>query len=105
MATNQEGSTGGLNQKLTSSRRFALKSAVVAAIQLSLCNGAFADGSKEEKSFENCLSKCVFNETRPPPIGSSNERLEVTKSRGEIVRECKQKCAKNKDQVSHWSIE
>lgn len=58
----------------------------------------YAD-SKEDKQFELCISKCIFEETKPPPIGASTERLEVTKTRVEIVRECRVKCAKNKQQL------
>ena len=27
-------------------------------------------GSKNDKGFELCMSKCVFKETKPPPVGS-----------------------------------
>ena len=84
---------------------------------------------KALKSFEGCYSKCMFEgnnsyyqylllvvflyytllflythsymyvETRPPPVGASTERLEVTKPRSEILRECRVRCAKNKDQL------
>lgn len=57
------------------------------------------EGTKTDKSFELCISKCVFAETRPPPVGSSNDRLEATKSRGEILRECRKSCAKTKEQL------
>ena len=60
---------------------------------------AYAAEGKEDKKFELCISKCIFEETKPPPIGSSAERLEATKSRGEIIRECRVKCAKNKEQL------
>lgn len=60
---------------------------------------AYAADGKEDKTFELCISKCIFQETKPPPIGASTERLEVTKTRGEIVRECRVKCAKNKEQL------
>eukprot|EP01035_Chromulina_nebulosa_P018829 gene18829-24608_t len=55
--------------------------------------------SKSSKSFELCLSKCIFSETRPPPINSNAERLEVTKPRDEIIRECKKSCAVSKEQL------
>ena len=42
---------------------------------------------------------CTYVETRPPPVGASTERLEVTKPRSEILRECRVRCAKNKDQL------
>jgi hypothetical protein len=60
---------------------------------------AYAADGKEDKAFELCISKCIFEETKPPPLGASAERLEVTKPRGEIVRECRVKCAKNKEQL------
>ena len=55
------------------------------------------DGSKTSKGFEMCVSKCAFNESRPPPAGSSIERLEA-KEQKTIIRECRQKCAKTKAQ-------
>lgn len=60
---------------------------------------ADSDDSKAAKKFELCLSKCVFEETRPPPLGSSSERLEVQRSRGEIIRDCRSKCAKTPEQM------
>ena len=56
-------------------------------------------GTKTDKYFESCMSKCVFVETRPPPVGSSNDRLEAKKSRGEILGECKRQCATTKEQL------
>lgn len=40
-----------------------------------------------------------YSATRPPPLGASTERLEVTKPRSEILRDCRVKCAKSKDQL------
>ena len=54
---------------------------------------------KESKQFELCMTKCVFAETRPPPTGSSSERLEARKPRSEIIRDCKRKCAVTQDQL------
>jgi hypothetical protein len=58
--------------------------------------------SEEDKSavkgYELCLSKCVYQETRPPPQGSSNERLDVIRPRTEIVRTCKKQCASTDSQ-------
>ena len=65
---------------------------------LAIPTAAYAD-SKQDKQFELCISKCIFEETKPPPVGASAERLEATKTRGEIVRECRVKCAKNKEQL------
>lgn len=56
-------------------------------------------GTKTDKYFESCMSKCVFAETRPPPVGSSNDRLEAKKSRGEILGDCKRQCATTKEQL------
>ena len=62
---------------------------------------SFADqtGTKSDKAFELCLSKCIFEETKPPPVGSSAERLEATKSRMEILKDCKKTCAKTSEQL------
>jgi len=58
-----------------------------------------SDGTNSDKGFELCISKCVFSETRPPPVGSTNDRLEATKSRAEIIRDCRKTCAKTKQQL------
>ena len=55
-------------------------------------------GTKSDKSFELCVSKCVFEETKPPPIGSTVERLEA-KDRKTIVTDCRKGCAKTKAQM------
>ena len=55
-------------------------------------------GTKGDKSFELCVSKCVFAETRPPPIGSSSERLEA-KDRPTVISDCRKSCAKTKEQL------
>lgn len=55
-------------------------------------------GSKTDKTFELCVSKCVFSETRPPPIGSSTDRLEA-KDRVSIISDCRKSCAKTKAQL------
>ena len=65
---------------------------------IAIPTAVYAD-NKLDKQFELCISKCIFEETKPPPVGSSAERLEATKTRGEIVRECRVKCAKNKEQL------
>ncbi len=44
------------------------------------------------KEAENCLSKCVFEETKPPPLGSNSVRLLVQRSRNEILEDCKSQC-------------
>lgn len=57
------------------------------------------EGTRSSKTFEVCMSKCIYQQTRPPPIGSSSERLEQSKSRGEIVTDCKMSCATTKEQT------
>ena len=79
-----------------------VKGVVALGISLSISQPAFSkniEGTKSDKDFELCLSKCVFRETKPPPAGSSAERLEVQLSRPEIIRDCKAKCAKTKEQL------
>jgi len=78
---------------------------IATAIALSTCmfsHPVLADGGDEKeskKSFETCYSVCMFEMTRPPPLGASAERLEANKPRTEILRECRVKCAKTKDQL------
>ena len=58
-----------------------------------------AHADDTDKKFETCLSKCIYQQTRPPPVGSPTERLEQKLSRGEILTLCKEKCAVNKEQL------
>ena len=79
-------------------------SAVSAAVIISsFCDAAVARdnsaGTKTDKGFELCVSKCTFAASRPPPVGSSTERLAVTMSRGEVITMCKNKCATTKEQT------
>lgn len=60
---------------------------------------ASAGENKDDKSFQLCLSKCLYANTKPPPVGSSTERLENTTPRNEVLRECKKGCATSKDQL------
>ena len=71
---------------------------VSSPVKLSVANAD--DDSKSAKKFETCVSKCVFNGTKPPPVGSDFERLEETstKPRSEFIIECRKSCAKNKEQ-------
>mmetsp|Transcript_7684 Transcript_7684/g.28895 ORF Transcript_7684/g.28895 Transcript_7684/m.28895 type:complete len:124 (-) Transcript_7684:433-804(-) len=46
-------------------------------------------GTKEDKGFQACLSKCLFECTKPPS----------TSSRAECYPECKQKCATSDAQL------
>lgn len=57
-----------------------------------------AAGSKTDKGFEACVSKCIFSETRPPPIGSPVERLEA-RGRVEVITGCRKSCAKTPEQL------
>jgi hypothetical protein len=82
--------------------RWLASGMMVAFISMSLIPSSVLaddDASKSRKSFELCLSKCMYDGTRPPPINSDNDRLAVTKDRTEILRDCKSKCAVNKDQL------
>lgn len=79
-----------------------MTSACLIATLLSSTNVVYAGedtGTKTDKAFELCLSKCVFKETKPPPIGSTSERLEASKTRGEIIKDCKKICATTKEQL------
>jgi hypothetical protein len=79
----------------------ALGSVLVASLLLiSATQQAHADdSSKVTKVFELCMSKCVYQQTRPPPINSDNDRLQVVRERGDIIRTCKSECAVNKEQL------
>jgi hypothetical protein len=57
------------------------------------------DTSRSSKSFELCMSKCMYSNTRPPPVGSNSNRLEPSKDRNEIRYDCKAKCATSKEQL------
>ena len=56
------------------------------------------EGSKTSRKFENCVSQCVFDETKPPPVGSGVDRLEATDQKT-AIRICRKKCAKTKAQT------
>ncbi len=55
------------------------------------------EGSKTSRKFENCVSQCVFDETKPPPVGSGVDRLEAVDQKT-AIRVCRKKCAKTKAQ-------
>ncbi len=57
-----------------------------------------AEDKEATKAYENCLSKCMYQETRPPPIGSKAERLEAKRTRAEILSLCKKGCAVTEEQ-------
>ena len=56
---------------------------------------ARADGGKSDKKFQECLSKCVYEETK---ITKGIAKVEVV-SRSEAYAICKPKCATSKEQV------
>ena len=56
------------------------------------------EGSKTSRKFENCVSQCVFDETKPPPVGSSVERLEAIDQKT-AIGVCRKRCAKTKAQL------
>lgn len=91
------------SSKLSTTRELQnyAKVAALGISVLTLMQAPVLADEKSSKEFEGCMSKCVFQGTRPPPIGSTTERLEETssKGRGEIIRECKVKCAKTKEQL------
>ena len=76
--------------------------AVLIATQLLEGSAALAkggpDGSKTNKKFEACVSTCVFDLTKPAPIGSGVERLEAMDQKTAIST-CRKKCAKSKAQL------
>mmetsp|Transcript_29611 Transcript_29611/g.68460 ORF Transcript_29611/g.68460 Transcript_29611/m.68460 type:complete len:140 (+) Transcript_29611:163-582(+) len=48
-------------------------------------------GTKRDPAFQGCVSNCLYQCTLP--------KGELTRSRQECLPECKQKCAKNKEQL------
>ena len=90
-----------------SATKSSLKNIIGAFSAVILISNSFSDaafakdstGTKSDKGFELCLSKCTFAASRPPPAGSPTERLTVTMTRGETITMCKQKCAKTKEQT------
>ena len=64
---------------------------------VSLAKGG-PEGSKTSRKFENCVSQCVFDETKPPPVGSGVDRLEAVDQKT-AIRLCRKKCAKTKAQL------
>mmetsp|Transcript_4012 Transcript_4012/g.16900 ORF Transcript_4012/g.16900 Transcript_4012/m.16900 type:complete len:117 (-) Transcript_4012:1608-1958(-) len=48
-------------------------------------------GTKEEKSYQLCLSQCLYNCTQPKPT--------LAKDRGECRTECKDECATTAEQL------
>ena len=56
---------------------------------------AHADGGKDDKKFQACLSQCVYEATK---ITKGIAQVEVM-SRAEAFATCKPKCATSKDQL------
>ncbi len=59
------------------------------------CLLVHADGSKTDKSFTECLSKCLYEKTK---ITKGIGQVEVV-SRADAMLECKPKCATSKAQL------
>ena len=75
-------------------RRGAVLGACAAATRLPAPARA-AEGQKSDKSFQTCLSKCVYDVTK---ITKGISQVEVI-SRQEAYAQCKPKCATSKDQL------
>jgi hypothetical protein len=101
--------TSRTGSRLKSIARILLPIGTAAFISFDSVNLAVAKEKIVDKVAESCMSKCVFEETKPPPIGSDAQRLEVQRSRSEILRDCKRKCMpgekKNKDTESQQNTE
>ena len=86
-------------EKTVFGRRILCAGSAAVAGYISLAYPVVAVDSKEAtKAYENCLSKCIYQETRPPPIGSRAERIEVKRTRAEILSLCKKGCAVTDEQ-------
>lgn len=87
-----------LNQKHVSRLSFLKTSTITAAAVFTNSNQALAKGvdpalkgTKEDPEYQACLSKCVYDCTKP--------KGEEQKSRSECIPECKRKCATTKEQL------
>ena len=76
-----------------STRRGAVLGACSAAV--ATLRPAHADGGKDDKKFQACLSQCVYEATK---ITKGIAQVEVM-SRAEAFATCKPKCATSKDQL------
>ena len=87
--------------QLKSYRSFGAACCVAASVAFdatsALAKGG-PEGSKTSKKFETCISTCVFDLTKPAPIGSGVERLEAIDQKS-AISECRKKCAKSKAQL------
>jgi len=72
-------------------------SELLGAPSSAIASGGVA-GTKTDKYFEACVSKCVFDETKPPPVGSPVDRLEA-KDRKTVISDCRKSCAKTPEQL------
>ncbi|KAL1499808.1 hypothetical protein AB1Y20_012493 [Prymnesium parvum] len=75
------------------SRRSAFGSAALALLPQVVWAGQ--EGTKNDKAFQECLSKCVYESTK---ITKGIAKVEVV-SRQDAYLECKPKCAKTKEQL------
>jgi hypothetical protein len=97
LTTAAEASTGLQEQDSTSRAKFlsSLLSMGSSCLLVPLSAGAEVDpalkGTKKDPSFEACLSKCMYECTKPK--GAEQ------KSRAECLPECKKSCAKSKEQL------
>ncbi|KAJ1430098.1 hypothetical protein B484DRAFT_449048 [Ochromonadaceae sp. CCMP2298] len=99
----QKGDWDSFGKVVAPSPRIHFKAASAGVMSAVLALGlAVVPAQADEKStkvFELCVSKCVFNDTKPPPVGSDTARLEASRGRAEIIRDCRKQCAKNKEQL------
>ena len=64
---------------------------MVMNIDIAYAAGDESKGTKDDPKFQACMSKCVFECTKP--------KGEEQKSRSECLPECKTKCATTKEQL------
>jgi hypothetical protein len=89
-------------QVASNSRHFKTESNIAFGVGLILGSLFFlgpAHADESTKKFESCLSKCIFAETRPPPLNAPIERIENVRSRAEITLDCKKQCFTKKEQL------
>ena len=86
----------GLRISHTASRRGAVLGACAAATTLQpVARAHAAEGQKDDKKFQSCVSLCVYEQTK---ISKGIAQVEVI-SRTEAYAICKPKCATSKDQL------
>jgi hypothetical protein len=89
--------TCALQARRSSAVTVAALSLVIGPLLINSQSSLAVDG-KEQKKYESCLSKCIYQETREPPIGADNARVTSTKPRSEVVHDCKVTCKDKKSQ-------